>query len=103
MTKTCTETWLALLLETGIPVGPINDIPTILNDPQIAAREMVQEVEHSTAGTIQLLGPVAKLSKTPARIYDAPPTLGMDTTAVLHDYLHYSTAQIAALRENGVI
>ncbi len=98
-----TDVWIALLIETGIPVGPINDIPTILNDPQIAAREMVQEVEHRTAGTIKLLGPVAKLSKTPAQINGAPPTLGADTEAVLHERLNFSPEQITALREEGVI
>ena len=98
-----TEEWIASLLEAGIPVGPINDVPTILNDPQIAAREMVQEVEHRTEGRIRLLGPVAKLSKTPAQIYHAPPTLGANTEDILHERLNYSPEQISALREAGVI
>jgi len=98
-----TEAWITLLLETGIPVGPINDIPTILNDPQIAAREMVQQVEHSTEGIVQLLGPVPKLSKSPAQIYNAPPTLGADTETILRKYLNYSPEQITALQKKGVI
>ncbi len=98
-----TAEWINLLVETGIPVGPINDIPTILNDPQITARKMVQEVEHRTTGTIKLLGPVAKLSKTPAQIHDAPPPLGADTEFVLRQHLNYSSEQIARLREEGVV
>jgi formyl-CoA transferase len=98
-----TEAWMALLLEEGIPVGPINDIPTILHDPQIAARDMVQEVEHRTAGMIKLLGPVAKLSKTPARIKEAPPTLGADTESILRERLNYSSEQIATLQKGGII
>ena len=94
--------WINLLLEAGIPAGPINDIPTILADPQVAARQMVQEVEHDTAGTIQLLGPVAKLSKTPAEIRRAPPTLGGDSDSVLPE-LGYTPEQINGLREEGVI
>jgi crotonobetainyl-CoA:carnitine CoA-transferase CaiB-like acyl-CoA transferase len=97
------DEWIDLLVKAGIPVGPINDIPTILNDPQIAVRNMVQEVEHRTAGTIQLLGPVAKMSKTPAQINDAPPVLGADTEAVLSERLNFTPEQIAALREEGVI
>jgi formyl-CoA transferase len=99
--RTTTE-WIDLLVETGIPVGPINDIPAILKDPQIAARQMVQEIEHSTAGTIQLLGPVAKMSKTPAQIQHAPPTLGADTEAVLKS-LRYDHQDIEVLRKDGVI
>jgi len=98
-----TDEWLDLLLETGIPVGPINDIPTILNDPQIAAREMVQEIDHHTEGRIKLLGPVARLSKTPAQINCAPPTLGADTEVVLRERLNFTPEQITALREEGVI
>jgi formyl-CoA transferase len=98
-----TGEWIDILLDAGIPVGPINDIPTILNDPQTIAREMVQEIEHATAGRIKQLGPVAKLSATPARIRSAPPTLGADTTAVLRDYLNYSDSEIAILRDNGII
>ena len=94
--------WIDLLLAAGIPVGPINDIPTILADPQVAARQMVQEVEHDTAGTIQMLGPVAKLSRTPAEIRQAPPVLGSDSDSVLAE-LGYKPAQILALREEGVV
>jgi len=96
------EAWIELLLEAKIPVGPINDIPTILADPQVAARQMVQEVEHKTAGIIQMLGPVAKLSKTPAEIRQAPPTLGGDSDRVLSE-LGYTPEQIKALREEDVI
>lgn len=101
-TRTTGE-WINLLVDANIPVAPINDIPTILDDPQIKARQMVQEVEHATVGPIQLLGPVAKLSQTPAEIHSAPPTLGADTEAILHNQLGYSSEQIADLRKNGVI
>jgi len=100
-TRTSAE-WIDLLVEAGIPVGPINDIPAILKDPHIAARQMVQEIDHATAGTIQLLGPVAKMSKTPAQIQHAPPTLGADTESVLKS-LGYERQEIEVLRKDGVI
>ncbi len=96
------EEWLALLLDAGIPAGPINDIPTILNDPQILAREMVQEVEHPTAGSIKLLGPVAKLSGTPAQIRWAPPVLGADTEEILGG-MGYTLEEISAFRVAGIV
>ncbi len=95
--------WIDLLLEHRIPVGPVNDIPTVLNDPQVLAREMVLEVEHSSLGPIQQLGPVPKLSRTPARVRKAPPTLGEDTESVLLSELGCSPADIETLREQAVI
>lgn len=95
--------WIDLLLEHQIPVGPVNDIPTVLNDPQVLAREMVLEVEHSSLGPIQQLGPVPKLSRTPARVRKAPPTLGEDTESVLLNELGRSPADIKTLREQAVI
>jgi len=96
------DTWLDLFITMGIPAGPVNDIPTILNDPQVAARQMVQEVEHSTAGRIKLLGHVAKLSATPAEIRHAPPVLGANTEPILQE-LGYSPAEIANFRQEGVV
>ena len=95
--------WIELLIEYRIPAGPVNDIPTVLNDPQVLAREMVQEVEHSTLGTIQQLGPVPKLSRTPARVREAPPTLGEDTESVLLNELGRSPSEIENLRAEAVI
>lgn len=98
-----TSEWIALLNENKIPAGPINDIPSLFADPQVAAREMLQEVEHPTLGAIKQIGPVAKLSETPASIRQAPPLLGEHTDSILRDELHYSNADIARLRVEGVI
>jgi formyl-CoA transferase len=95
--------WLDVLTALGVPAGPINDIATALADPQVQARAMVQEIDHATAGRIKLLGPVAKFGRTPATLRLAPPLLGHDTDAVLHDLLGYDQEHIAALRQHGVI
>lgn len=95
--------WLDLLSEHRIPAAPINDIPTLLNDPQVAARQMVQTIEHPTLGEIQQLGPVAKLSQTPAQIQSAPPLLGEHTESILSQELGYSQEEIARLSQAGAI
>ena len=98
-----TVEWINLCVKHNIPAGPINDIPTILNDPQVKSRGMVQEVEHPILGTIQQLGPVAKLSKTPAELRAAPPLLGEHTESILRDEIGYKDSNIAQLRADGVI
>lgn len=98
-----TTEWIERLVEAGIPAGPINDIPAVLADPQVQVREMVQEVDHATAGRIQLLGPVAKLSRTPAAIRQAPPSLGADTEEILAQRLGYAPEAIEALKRQGIV
>jgi crotonobetainyl-CoA:carnitine CoA-transferase CaiB-like acyl-CoA transferase len=95
--------WTQRLNEAGIPCGPVNDIPTILADPQIEAREMVQQVSHPSTGKMSLIGPVPKLSDTPARIYTPPPLLGEHTQSILAQWLGYSTQEIEKFGADGVI
>ena len=94
--------WLALLSATRIPAAPINDVPTALADPQTAARDMVQWVTHPALGPQQVLGPVAKLSATPATVRAAPPALGEHSAAILRE-LGYSDEEVTALRAREVI
>lgn len=95
--------WLELFESLGVPAGLINDIATVLDDPQVRARAMVQEIDHPTAGRIKLLGPVAKFGRTPADVRAAPPPLGHHTDEVLRNLLGYDSERIAELRRHGVI
>lgn len=94
--------WLAALPAARIPAAPVNDVPTALNHPQASARGMVRTVDHP-AGPLPLVGPVAKLSETPATVRDAPPLLGQDTEDRLRDELAYTDEKISELRRDGVI
>ncbi|UCG25973.1 MAG: CoA transferase, partial [Chloroflexota bacterium] len=98
-----TEAWIEVLVAAGIPAGPINDIPAVLADPHVQARQMVHEVDHATAGRIQMLGPVARLSRTPAAIRQAPPALGADTEQILAERLGYAPETIEVLKREGII
>jgi formyl-CoA transferase len=95
--------WIELLVRHKIPAGPINDIPHLLDDPQVAAREMVQEISHKSLGSIKQLGPVARLSETPASIRSAPPLLGEHTESILREDLGYSLDEIRKLQSENTI
>lgn len=88
------ETWVAALLHEGIPAAPINDLPTILDDPQIEARGLVG------AGYIN---PVMHLSATPSTVRLSPPLLGQHTEMILRDELQLGPETLAAYRAQGVI
>jgi formyl-CoA transferase len=95
--------WIDLLLAIGVPSGRINDVAAALDNPHVRARGMVQAVDHPSAGRIDVLGPVAKFSRTPATVRLAPPPLGYDTSAILRNLLGYSSDEIDRLHAMGVI
>lgn len=41
------QTWVTKLTKAGVPCAPVNTIPEVLQDPQIAALEILQEVPDS--------------------------------------------------------
>lgn len=98
-----TAAWIASLNELGIPAGPINDIPSALSCPQTAARQMVQEVKREGGRPVRLVGPVAKLSRTPARISSPPPRLGEHTRQILEEELGFSPQEIEVLLQEKAI
>jgi len=101
---TCaTAEWISSLSKLGIPIGPINDIPSALGHPQAAARRMVQEVKRADGRSIKLVGPVAKLSATPAQISAPPPTLGEHTREILVRELELTSEEIENLQKEKII
>jgi crotonobetainyl-CoA:carnitine CoA-transferase CaiB-like acyl-CoA transferase len=94
--------WADILNTAGVPAGLVNTVPAALAQPQVAAREMVVEVEHPVAGTLKMLGSPLKLSAQPPSIRRPPPVLGEHTDEILAE-AGYTAAQVAELREAGVV
>jgi crotonobetainyl-CoA:carnitine CoA-transferase CaiB-like acyl-CoA transferase len=95
--------WVEGLLAAGIPSGPINDVAASLNDPQVQARGLIQQISLDTGELLRLVGPTVRLSSTPAQINLPPPILGEHTEYILRDVLHLDAATISQYREQGVV
>jgi crotonobetainyl-CoA:carnitine CoA-transferase CaiB-like acyl-CoA transferase len=98
-----TADWIASLTAEGVPCGAVRDVAEALTDPQLAAREMIQAVEHATLGPVRALGVPIKLSSTPGAVRTAPPTLGQHTDQILRTDLGLTDAEIADLRGAGAV
>ena len=91
-----------LLAPAGIPVGAVRDLAAAFADPQVAALDLVQTIQHPTAGAVRVVGPPYRFSKTPGTIRRYPPRLGEHNDELLAE-LGFDDAQIAAFRADGVI
>ncbi|PWC78468.1 CaiB/BaiF CoA-transferase family protein [Azospirillum sp. TSH64] len=95
--------WLDALEQVGVPCGPINDLAAVFEDPQVKARNIHQDLPHPTQGSVPTVASPIRYSGTPLVHDTAPPTLGQHTDTVLAEALGLGEADIAALREKGVI
>mgnify|MGYP001310879693 CR=1 FL=1 len=100
-TRSCSD-WLACLEKAGLPAGPVYDIKQMHEDPQVLAREMVVEVEHTKLGPVKTLGLPIKFSDTPGGPRRGAPLLGEHTHEILREH-GFSAQEIEALIEAGAV
>jgi formyl-CoA transferase/CoA:oxalate CoA-transferase len=94
--------WTEELARVGIPAGAINTIDQALVHPQVQARDMVQSIEHPTAGTLRMTASPIKLKSYRSTPRRPPPLLGEHTDEVLGE-LGYSADDISALHRDDVV
>ncbi len=97
------ESWIDVLHEAGVPCGPINSIGEALGDPQVLAREMVQEISNSRGVSLTMPGIPIKFSKTPGSIDAGAPLLGEHTEEILTQELKLPTDEVKRLTEEGIL
>lgn len=100
--KQPTAHWIRALEAVGVPCGPINDLAAVFADPQVIHREMKRLLPHPLADEVPQVANPIRFSETPVTYRNAPPLLGADTEDVLRS-VGYDTAEIALLRQKGVI
>lgn len=66
--------WLDILDKAGVPSGPLNTVRELVIDPQIAARNMIVEIDDPSVGTLKIAGNPIKVSgmPDPAKLPHAP-------------------------------
>ncbi|MCX5253254.1 formyl-CoA transferase [Streptomyces canus] len=86
----------------NIPCGPILSPKEIIEDPSLAANDMIVEVGHPERGTFTTVGNPLKLSDSPTTI-TTPPLLGQHNEDIYIGELGLSRAELPQLKEQGVI
>ncbi len=98
-----TAHWLKLLEQKRIPCAPVNNFEQALSDPQVLHRNMVVDIAHPNGKITKAPGNPIKLSRTNEDSYTPAPLIGEHTDEVLSGVMGYSSADIQALKDGGVI
>jgi len=77
------DEWIDLLLEHGIPAGPILDYPQAFESEHGRHRQMRIEIDHPLEGKVPNIGFAVKMQGTPQEVRRHPPLLGEHTQEVL--------------------
>ncbi len=95
-----TAEWLERL-RGHVPVAPVYSVEETLADEQVAAREMVIDVEHAIFGRLREVGCPIKMDGVAPR-YAPAAALGADTAAVLAE-IGVGADELARLRARGAV
>jgi crotonobetainyl-CoA:carnitine CoA-transferase CaiB-like acyl-CoA transferase len=85
--------WAQRFEADRIPYALVNDYRQALDDPQVAHRGLVRELQHPSSGKIRVVGPPWIMSESASPMIP-PANLGQHTAEVLRDWLGMSSAEI---------
>ena len=96
------EEAMKIIGEAGVPAGAVFDTLELMKDPSLDARGIMQTIEHPTTGKVKMPAWPVRFDGTPPKVKPSP-LLGQHNAEVLGDWLGISTAEVEALRTEGII
>ena len=93
---------IAGLEKAGVPAGPVLNIKEVFAHPQVDHLGLRQEMDHPTAGKIQVTGLPYRFSRTPGSLRTPPPTLGQQTDEILAE-IGFGRDEVERLRSSGAV
>jgi formyl-CoA transferase len=97
-----TAEWMKLLVDGDIPVMPVHDLVSILDDPHLVDTNFFPITEHPTEGTIRSMRVATAWSKTPAAPSRLAPGLGEQSREILGE-AGFNADEITRLVNDGVV
>jgi crotonobetainyl-CoA:carnitine CoA-transferase CaiB-like acyl-CoA transferase len=99
--KTSRE-WSEMMVEAGLPCGPVYNIKDVFADPQVEALRITQTVTHPRLGDVDLIAQPCEITGFDRTIRTATPDLGEHNDEILRS-LGYDAKAIEGLKAARVI
>jgi formyl-CoA transferase len=96
------EEAMKIIGEAGVPAGAVFDTLELMNDPSLAERGIMQTIEHPTTGAVKMPAWPVRFDGAPPRVRPSP-MLGQHNAEVLGGWLGIGTAEVEALRAEGIV
>lgn len=103
MARHTREEVVQILMDNGVPAGVVQTSEDLFSCPQVAARQMLVEVDDPVAGAIKLANNPFRLSGAAAKTASPPPRLGEHNQEILASVLGYAASDIERLQQSGVL
>lgn len=100
--KFTAEQVMALMQNSGVAAGIVENACDLYHDPQLQARGLFWPKTHREMGMLTHLGQASILSRTPAQPLMPAPCLGEHTEYVCREFLGISDIEFAELSQIGV-
>jgi len=95
-----TAVWVTLLAESGVPCGQVNDVRGALEDPQVAARGLIVDLDHPSLSPVRVPATAVRVGPAPG-VHKPGPRLAEHTKEIVHDLLGYDAATVDQLAARG--
>lgn len=93
---------VALMEKYNVPSCPINTLDRVLRDEQVAALEMIKEVDHDTIDDFRIIDLPFRINNERGQLNSLPPKLGEHTEEVLKS-LDFSPEELEKFKTTSVV
>ncbi|MCW5621206.1 MAG: CoA transferase [Burkholderiales bacterium] len=102
-TTLTTAQLLDALQAIGVPCAKVARVADLVDDPHLAQRGRILEMQHPKAGTVPMQGFTVQFGESPMRLQHPPPLLGQHSEEVLQEWLALQPETIGELRDDGIV